>query len=125
MEQLQEIKLYEDSNENNIRIVIGILEDNEIEYIRRDSGSGSYMNLYMGESIQTKSIWVKKKDIEKAQALIDIVNQGMPEELEEVEQQEDENYYYKRKRTLSNILAIIFIGIPFIVIMIAIILSLF
>lgn len=125
MEQLQEIKLYEDSNENNIRIVIGILEDNEIEYIRRDSGSGSYMNLYMGESIQTKSIWVKNKDIEKAQALIDIVNQGMPEELEEVEQQEDENYYYKRKRTLSNILAIIFIGIPFIVIMIAIILSLF
>ncbi len=57
-----EIQLFSTSNEYEINQICSILTENNIPFIRKNDGSGSYMNLYMGQSIQEKRIFVNKKD---------------------------------------------------------------
>ena len=53
-------------------ILIGdLLEDNNITYIRKDLGCGSYLNILMGQSYSTKQILVSEQDYEKAKELIE------------------------------------------------------
>ena len=65
-ENQEEIQLFSTTNEYEINQVCAILEENNIPYIRNDYGSGSYMNLYMGQSIQEKAIFVHKNDYDKS-----------------------------------------------------------
>lgn len=82
-----EVQLFSSLNEYEINQVCAILTQNDIPFIRKDEGSGSYMSLYMGQSIQEKRIFVSKDDYDKA---IDLISSLMPNEIEIEEVKEDE-----------------------------------
>lgn len=65
-----ETQLFSTSNEYEINQICSILTENNIPFIRKNDGSGAYMNLYMGQSIQEKRIFVNKKDYDKSIELI-------------------------------------------------------
>ena len=46
----KEVELFSSIIEDEIKQVSSLLEDNKIPFVRRDYGSGSYMNLYYGQS---------------------------------------------------------------------------
>lgn len=83
--EFEEILLFSSLNDYQINEVCAILTENNIPFIRKDDGVGSYMNLYMGHSYQEKSIYVSKKDYDKARELIAVftTNEGEEEMLEE------------------------------------------
>ncbi len=60
------------NNNMDLGIVETILRDNNVPYIIRDSGSGSYMRIISGTSIFSTDIFVEESSYEKALALIDI-----------------------------------------------------
>ena len=64
-DKFEEIEIYNSINEFEIGQVCSILEENDIPYVRKDDGIGSYMGIYMGVSYQPKRIYVNKKDYEK------------------------------------------------------------
>ena len=73
MEQKQdknEVEIFSSSNEYEINQVCSILSNNNIPFIKKDYGSGSYMNIYFGQSIQDKKIFVNEDCYEKALELI-------------------------------------------------------
>ena len=51
-QEKNEVEILSSSNEYEINQVCSILEDNNIPFIRKDYVSGSYMNIYFGQSIQ-------------------------------------------------------------------------
>lgn len=94
-----EILLFSSVDEYETNQVCAILTENNIPFIRKNSGSGSYMNLYMGQSIQEKTIFVSKKDYEKSLELIstvisnDINSEKIPELSEEPEEDNSQKKY--------------------------------
>ena len=72
-EELTEVQLFSSIDEYLINQICAILQEKDIPYIRRDDGSGAYMNVYMGSSIQEKRIYVNKKDYEKAIEVIEAI----------------------------------------------------
>lgn len=48
---VEDVELYSSTVEYEINQICSMLEDNKIPFIRKDYGSGSYMNLYYGQSI--------------------------------------------------------------------------
>lgn len=58
MVENKEIELFSSVNEYEIKQACSILTENNIPFIRKDDGSGAYMNLYMGQSIQAKRIFI-------------------------------------------------------------------
>ena len=112
-----EKKLYSSLNEIEIDQVCGILEENNIPFIRKDAGSGSYMKVYMGESIQEKTIYVNENDFEKASELIYFITQTDENDVNEEYNEENEELKedvkkYSKVRRLFGI--IIIFGIPII-----------
>lgn len=83
--EFEEILLFSSLNDYQINEVCAMLLENNIPFIRKNDGVGSYMNLYMGHSYQEKSIYVSKKDYDKARELIAVftTNEGEEEMLEE------------------------------------------
>lgn len=120
-----EVKLFSSPNEYEINEVSAILTENNIPYIRKNDGSGSYMNLYMGQSIQEKRIFVSKEDYDKSLELISlfISNDIDTEEVVEEEQVKDDNR--RSKYTLIRRgLGFLILGMPIIAIILVIIMSL-
>jgi len=96
----EEIELIATTDEYETTQICILLEKNEIPYIRRDNGSGSYMNLYFGQSIQIKRIFVRKEDYDKASVLISAFSFNLSETLDEkenVQELEDENKQLKQE----------------------------
>lgn len=107
---MEEKKLFEDSDEFLVSQIEKFLKENEIPYIRRDEGIGSYMNVTYGQSFGLgKSIYVSSENFEKAQNAIqifneqDFENEEIPEELkqtqEDIEEELDSNkkIWYSKK----------------------------
>lgn len=46
------------------------VEIHNIPFIRKDDGSGSYMNLYIRQSIKEKRIFINEEDFEKVKDLL-------------------------------------------------------
>ena len=86
--EYEEILLFSSLNDYQINEVCAILTENNIPFIRKDDGVGSYMNLYMGHSYQEKSVFVSKNDFDKAFNLISIFTAN---EIEAEEMVEEEN----------------------------------
>ena len=85
----QEILLFSSLNDYQINEVCAILTENNIPFIRKDEGVGAYMNLYMGHSYQEKSVFVSRKDYDKAVELISIfTNNDGDEEDETLEEKQ-------------------------------------
>ncbi len=74
-----EKQLFSTSNEHEINQICPILTEYNIPFIRKNDGSGSYMNLYMGQSIQEKRIFVSKKDYDK---LIELISSFISNEID-------------------------------------------
>ena len=120
---MEEKKLFEDSDEFLVSQIEKILKENEIPYIRKDEGIGSYMNVTYGQSFGLgKSIYVSSEDFEKAQNAIqifneqDFENEEIPEELkqtqEDIEEELDSNKKYGiPKKIFKTIIAINFGGL--------------
>ena len=71
---MKEVKLFSSSDEFVIDQICSVLKENNIPFVRKDHGSGSYMNLSMGQSIQEKVIFVNEKDYDNSLELISFIS---------------------------------------------------
>ena len=125
-----EVEIFCSSDEYEINQVCAILGDNNIPFIRRDYGSGSYMNIYLGQSIQEKKIFVNEECYDKALELISTIfsNANSVEdiqELEENEENEENDDSDKKYKWIKYLLGFFILGVPCIIVIIAIIFSMF
>lgn len=67
-------ELYKSADDFLVSQICAILEDNNIPYIKRYDGAGSYLNISMGTSMNLKRILVGEEDYEKAIELISVLN---------------------------------------------------
>ena len=124
----KEVELFSSIIEDEIKQVSSLLEDNKIPFVRRDYGSGSYMNLYYGQSFQQKKIFVNEKDYHKALAIVSSVYNcgtlkdsnneiGQEENNDEIKEENDDKKYYKVKDLFrAYILGMVFISLVVVVI---------
>ena len=92
MEENLDIKLYSSVDEYEILQMCALLEENNIPFVRNDFGTGSTLNLYMGNSMQEKTIYVNKNDYDKALQIISIFTSETEKQTEKDEDiQEDDS----------------------------------
>lgn len=124
MEQNEnEVELFSSSIEYEINQVCSMLSDNNIPFVRKDYGSGSYMNLYMGQSIQEKKVFVNQDNYDKARELIYIfiADNASNDDIEKTEKEievDDKKYKFIRR-----LFGFFILGIPFIMILMTIFFS--
>lgn len=127
-QEKSEVEIFSGSNEYEINQVCSILDDNNIPFIRKDYGSGSYMNIYFGQSIQEKKIFVNEDCSDKALELISTIfsNTNFAEEdVQELEEAEENDDCNKKYRWFKHLLGFFILGIPCIILIIVIIFSIF
>lgn len=124
-----EVQIFSSANEYEIKQICAILKENNIPFIVKNDGSGSYMNLYMGQSIQEKRVFISKDDYDKSINLIssfisndidDIDTEKTFETDEEVENDESGKKYILMRRGLGFLI----LGFPIFLIILLIIISL-
>lgn len=129
MEQEQdknEVEIFSSSNEYEINQVCSILGDNNIPFIRKDYGSGSYMNIYFGQSIQDKKVFVNEDCYDKALELISTIFSNTyfaEEDIQELEVTEENDDSDKKYKWIKYLLGFFILGVPCIIVIIAIIFS--
>lgn len=106
--EYEEILLFSSLNDYQINEICAMLTENNIPFIRKDDGVGSYMNLYMGHSYQEKKVFVSKKDYDKALELISvfITDDTDAEDETAEEEQQDKNDRTSNTLTLISKIAI-------------------
>ena len=67
------IKLKSISNEVELSMIKEILDDNNIPYIVKDYGSGGYMRIISGGSMQETDIFIDKSVLEQAKYLLESI----------------------------------------------------
>ena len=125
-EDKNEVEIFSSSNEFEINQVCAILGDNNIPFIRKDYGSGSYMNIYFGQSIQDKKVFVNEDCYDKALELISTIfsNTNFAEEdIQELEGTEENDDSDKKYKWIKYLLGFFILGVPCIIVIIAIIFS--
>lgn len=123
-----EVEIFSSSNEYEISQVCSILDDNNIPFIRKDYGSSSYMNIYFGQSIQEKKIFVHEDYYDKALELISTIfsNSTFAEEdIQELEESKENDDSDKKYRWIKYLLSFFVLGVPCIILIVAIIFSIF
>lgn len=123
-EDKNEVEIFSSSNEFEINQVCAILGDNNIPFIRKDYGSGSYMNIYFGQSIQDKKVFVNEDCYDKALELISTIfsNTNFDEEdIKELEGTEENDDSDKKYKWIKYLLVFLILGVPCIIVIIAII----
>ena len=120
-----EIQLFSSPNEYEVNQICVILNSNNIPFILQHDGSGAYMNLYFGHSIQEKRILINPSDYDKAIELISsFTSQDIPEEIIETsEQSEQEDDTTSTYISLRRILGLLILGMPILLILLLILLS--
>ena len=63
-------------------ILLGVLEENKIPYLRYEAGGGSAAKLICGTSFFGSEIYVAAKDAERARALYEAMMQTFSEQIE-------------------------------------------
>ena len=122
-----EVEIFCSLDEYEINQVCAILGDNNIPFIRRDYGSGSYMNIYLGQSIQEKKVFVNEECYDKALELISTIfyNANSVEDIQELEENEENYDSNKKYKWIKYLLGFFILGVPCIIVIIAIIFSIF
>lgn len=115
---MEEKEVFSSVEENLILQVCGILEENGINFIRKDDGVGEYLNVTLGNyatSMESR-IFVKVDDYDKAKSIID----EFLGEMKDVEEDLDEEFVKdaKKYRKMKRIIALI----PFVMSAVALIL---
>lgn len=123
--EFEEILLFSSLNDYQINEVCAILTENNIPFIRKDDGVGSYMNLYMGHSYQEKSVFVSKKDYNKALELISVITTNNEDETFEEEQQEENDRNSNTLTLISKIAICSVLILPVLIIILMTVLLIF
>ena len=116
---MQEKLVFQSDNNNLINQVCIVLKNNNIPFIKREEGAGSYISITMGSSLNLKEIYVSEEDYENAKSLIenieDLFNNNSEEtdNIENQEMNEDIKKYNKIKYV--TLIPILFFVILFIV----------
>ena len=113
----EEVELYSSANEIETSQICSILKENDIPYIERKNGSGSYMDIYMGQSMQGNAIYVSKEDYDEATELIADI-QGLEEDIPtELEAKEDDgnDEEEKKYKMMGRVIGSIFLILPLVV----------
>lgn len=113
-----EVQLFSTSDELVINQICSILEENNIPFVRKDYGSGSYMNLYMGQSVQEKAIFVSKKDYDNCLKLISLFTSS--NKSEKVEYDEDSYKAEKKFTVVRRLFGLLCLAIPIFILIILI-----
>ncbi len=116
----EEVQLFSDTDEYLVNQICVILDENGIPYIRKDDGSGAYMNLYMGKSMQEKRIFVNKQDYDKALELISFeksnIENSNNESVMAKEKNTESDDYGKKYKLISKLLVVTVLILPVLVI---------
>lgn len=123
--EFEEILLFSSLNDYQINEICAILTENNIPFIRKDDGVGSYMNLYMGHSYQEKSVFVSKKDYNKALELISVITTNNEDETFEEEQQEENDRTSNTLTLISKIAIWTVLILPILLIILTTVLLIF
>ena len=116
-EKIIEIELFSSADEYIIEQVCAILENNNITFIKKTDGSGSYINISMGQTVQDKRIFVDKNDYNKALKLIEtFTEQEGNEELDDDMQKEINKY-----ALIKKLMVLFVFGLPLLAIILIII----
>ena len=113
----KEIQLFASIDEYIIEQVCAILEMNNIPFIKRSDGSGSYINISMGQTVQDKRIFVNKDDYDKALKLIEPFTKK--EENEEID--EDMQKEINKYGIIKKLMVLFVFGLPLLAIILIII----
>ena len=115
--EIIEIQLFASIDEYIIEQVCVILEKNNIPFIKKTDGSGSYINISMGQTVQDKRIFVNKDDYDKALTLIEsFIMQEENEELDSDMQKEINKY-----AIIKKLMVLFILGLPILAIVLIII----
>ena len=102
-----------------------LLTENNIPYIRKNDGSGSYMNLYIGQSIQEKRVFVRKDDYDKSLELISLfISNDIDREAVVEEAQVNDDDSINKYTLIRRGLGFFILGMPILAIILVIIRSL-
>ena len=115
--ETQEIQLFASVDEYIIEQVCAILENNNIPFVKRTDGSGSYINISMGQTVQDKRIFVNKDDYDKALKLIEPFTEQEENEELDSDMQKEINKYARIKK----LMVLFILGLPILVILLIII----
>ena len=67
-------KLRSVSNDIELNMIKGILEDNDIQYIIKDYGPGGHMRIISGESLYAADLMVDESDLDDAISILKSIN---------------------------------------------------
>ena len=115
--EITEKQLFSSSDEYTIEQVCAILENNNIPFIKRTDGSGSYINISMGQTVQDKRIFVNEDDYNKALKLIESFTKQDDEEELDSDMQKEINKYARKKK----LMVLFILGLPILAIILIII----
>lgn len=73
-EKLKLRKLRSVSNDIELNMIKGILEDNDIQYIIKDYGPGGQMRIISGGSLYAADLMVDESDLDDAISLLKSIN---------------------------------------------------
>lgn len=115
--EIVEKQLFTSIDEYIIEQVGAILEKNNIPFVKRTDGSGSYINISMGQTVQDKRIFVNKDDYDKALELIEpFINKEENEELDSDMQKEINKY-----AIIKKLMVLFILGLPILAILLIVI----
>ena len=115
--EIVEKQLFTSIDEYIIEQVGAILEKNNIPFVKRTDGSGSYINISMGQTVQDKRIFVNKDDYDKALELIEpFINKEENEELDSDMQKEINKY-----ARIKKLMVLFILGLPILAILLIVI----
>lgn len=132
---MEEKELFKSSEEILILQICQILKENNIAYVKRYEGIGSYLNMVCGANQRATTIYVSSEEYDKAINLIEILNNEnveyesdeIPEELKEIvdeeEMKEEINKYKNLKKTLYIWAPVTMLAIAIVAIIIGVIIS--
>ena len=115
--EITEKQLFSSSDEYTIEQVCAILENNNIPFIKRTDGSGSYINISMGQTVQDKRIFVNEDDYNKALKLIESFTKQDDEEELDSDMHKEINKYARIKK----LMVLFILGLPILAIILIII----
>lgn len=114
----KEIELYTSNDSILISQICEILKNNEITYLVKTKGAGSYLNITFGKTTEETSIIIQQENLEKAKNLI--ANLIHPENQGEEKLTEEEKEDIKKYNKLRRLGVIGFVIIPTLILIIAI-----
>jgi len=113
----KEIQLFSSIDEFIIEQVCAILEKNNIPFIKRTDGSGSYINISMGQTVQDKRIFINRVDYDKALKLIEGFTKQEDNEELDFDMQRAINKYARIKK----LMVLFILGLPILAILLIVI----